>query len=100
MNEPSTPPPLSPSTPPSSLPEVSPDPQANELPLSPDWDYETTVAQIESIIARIEMGELSLAEVFDQFAIAVDHLRDCEAFLNHHRQQVDLLIETLTDGGD
>lgn len=63
----------------------------------PGWSYEATVSEIESIINRIEMGELDLAEVFDQFAIAVEHLRHCENFLNHQQQQMDLMIETLLD---
>ncbi|MBW4613380.1 MAG: exodeoxyribonuclease VII small subunit [Desmonostoc vinosum HA7617-LM4] len=62
-----------------------------------DWSYEAKVAQIEQIIARIEAGELDLADVFDQFATAVEYLRQCESFLQQRQQQVDLLIETLGD---
>lgn len=62
-----------------------------------NWNYEATVAEVEAIINRIEMGELDLAEVFDQFAIAVTHLHECEAFLTQKKQQMDLLIETLVD---
>lgn len=68
--------------------------------LPPNWKYETTVADIEAIIDRIERGELELAEVFDQFAIAVEQLRYCELFLTRQQQQVDLLIETLLDEPD
>jgi exodeoxyribonuclease VII small subunit len=60
-------------------------------------NYEAKVAEIEKIIARIEAGELDLAEVFEQFAAAVEYLRQCESFLQQRQQQVDLLIETLTD---
>ncbi|AFZ22926.1 exonuclease VII small subunit [Cylindrospermum stagnale PCC 7417] len=59
--------------------------------------YEAKVAEIEKIIARIEAGELDLAEVFEQFAAAVESLRQCETFLQQRQQQVDLLIETLKD---
>jgi len=62
-----------------------------------DWNYEATVAQVENIIEQIEAGELELAEVFDQFSAAIEYLRQCEAFLNQRQQQMDLLIETLTD---
>jgi exodeoxyribonuclease VII small subunit len=62
-----------------------------------NWDYEAAVADIEAIISRIEMGELDLAELFDQFAIAVEQLQQCETFLTRQQQQVDLLIETLLD---
>jgi exodeoxyribonuclease VII small subunit len=60
-------------------------------------NYEAKVAEIESIIARIEGGELELEAVFDQFATAVEFLRQCEGFLQQRQQQVDLLIETLSD---
>lgn len=65
--------------------------------LEPDWNYETKVAEVESIIARIEAGELELEEVFEQFATAVESLRQCDTFLQQRQQQVDLLIETLSD---
>jgi exodeoxyribonuclease VII small subunit len=61
------------------------------------WNYEAKVAEIEGIIARIEGGELELADVFEQFAQAVEYLRECESFLHQRQQQVDLLIETLDD---
>ena len=62
-----------------------------------DWNYEAAVAKLEAIIARIEAGELELEEVFDQFAAAVEYLRQCETFLQDRQQQVDVLIETLKD---
>ncbi|NJO43982.1 MAG: exodeoxyribonuclease VII small subunit [Cyanobacteria bacterium CRU_2_1] len=77
--------------------EHSPSPHSS---VPPNWNYEATVAEIETIINRIEMGELELAEVFGQFAIAVERLRQCEAFLNRQQQQVDLLVETLLDESD
>jgi len=62
-----------------------------------NWNYEAKVAEIEKIVARIETGELELAEVFEQFALAVGYLRECENFLQQRQQQADLLIETLVD---
>ncbi len=61
------------------------------------WKYEAKVSEIEAIITRIEKGELELSEVFEQFASAVESLRECESFLQQRQQQVDLLIETLSD---
>ncbi|MCL6751466.1 exodeoxyribonuclease VII small subunit [Nostoc sp. CCCryo 231-06] len=61
------------------------------------WNYEAKVIEIEGILAGIEAGELELEEVFDQFARAVEYLRQCESFLQQRQQQVDLLIETLSD---
>jgi exodeoxyribonuclease VII small subunit len=62
-----------------------------------DWSYEQTVTQIEAIITRIEMGDLELADVFEQFATAVEYLRECETFLSHQQRQMDVLVETLMD---
>ncbi|MBW4472417.1 MAG: exodeoxyribonuclease VII small subunit [Stenomitos rutilans HA7619-LM2] len=64
---------------------------------SPGWSYEEAVRQVEAIMARIESGELELADVFDQFTAAVSYLSECERFLSQRQQQMDLLIETLTD---
>lgn len=66
-------------------------------PFPDDWNYEATVKQVEAIMMRIESGELELAEVFEQFAAAVEYLRQCETFLAQRQQQMDLLIETLSD---
>ncbi len=76
---------------------LSPDVEPMLPPVADGWNYETTVQQVEAIVARIESGELELAAVFDQFAQAVDYLQQCEEFLSQRQQQVDLLIETLTD---
>lgn len=73
----------------------SPDTNADLFPEG--WNYEATVKQIEVIMARIEAGELELADVFDQFAAAMEYLRQCETFLSRRQKQMDLLIETLTD---
>jgi exodeoxyribonuclease VII small subunit len=58
-------------------------------------NYEEMVARIESIIREIESGDMPLEQVFDEFAIAVEYLRDCEAFLSQGKERINLLIETL-----
>ncbi|ABA19889.1 Exodeoxyribonuclease VII small subunit [Trichormus variabilis ATCC 29413] len=60
-------------------------------------NYEAKVAEIEAIISRIESGELELETVFEQFANAVQYLRQCDTFLQQRQQQIDLLIETLNE---
>lgn len=67
-----------------------------DAPLQENWNYEAAVAQVEAIITQIEAGELELEEVFEQFTVAVEYLRQCEAFLQERQQQVDLLIKPLT----
>jgi len=76
---------------------LEPDYQRSSHSNHDGWSYEATVKQIEVAIARIESGELELSQVFDEFAGAVEHLRQCETFLAERQQQMDLLIETLTD---
>ena len=70
---------------------------STDISFQNDWNYEENVSQIEKIVAEIESGKLELAEVFEEFAAAVQYLRQCETFLQQRRQQVDLLIETLVD---
>ncbi|MEL6163525.1 MAG: exodeoxyribonuclease VII small subunit [Cyanobacteria bacterium J06628_3] len=62
-----------------------------------NWNYENKVEEIETIISRIEAGELQLEEVFEQFGAAVKSLRECESFLKERQEQADLMIETLQD---
>jgi exodeoxyribonuclease VII small subunit len=62
-----------------------------------NWHYESAVAEIETIIGKIESGNLDLEEVFGQFAQAVKSLQQCESFLAQRQTQIDLLIETLDD---
>ncbi|MGK7890239.1 MAG: exodeoxyribonuclease VII small subunit [Leptolyngbyaceae cyanobacterium] len=76
---------------------VTPSHSVSMEDLPSDWQYESAVARVEAIIAQIEAGNLELADIFEQFGMAVKHLQDCEAFLSHHRQQVDILVETLAD---
>ena len=68
--------------------------------LPENWVYEDSVAQVEQMIERIEAGDLPLAEIFDQFTQAMHQLNQCEAFLNQQQQQMDMLIETLSDEDD
>ncbi|NES73246.1 MAG: exodeoxyribonuclease VII small subunit [Okeania sp. SIO2D1] len=63
-------------------------------------NYENTVNNIESIIAQIESGSLTLEEIFGQFSLAVEQLQQCEQFLTHRREQMELLIETLENEAD
>jgi exodeoxyribonuclease VII small subunit len=70
-------------------------PSAHQRPES--WHYETSVAEIETIISQIESGELELEAVFEQFAQAAKALGQCEAFLTERQSQIELLIETLED---
>ena len=64
---------------------------------SKNFNYEETVENIEMIIEQIEGGELTLAEVFDRFSVAVEDLQKCEDFLAKGQREMNLAIETLED---
>lgn len=66
-----------------------------KLDNNPQWNYEQTVEQVESILKQIESGMLPLEEVFAKFAIAVEHLQECESFLAAGKKRMDLSIATL-----
>jgi exodeoxyribonuclease VII small subunit len=79
------------------MPKKSDSVPPSSAQLSEHWHYETSVSEIETIISRIESGELELEDVFEQFAQAVESLQQCETFLAERQAQVELLIETLGD---
>ncbi|MGK7877951.1 MAG: exodeoxyribonuclease VII small subunit [Xenococcaceae cyanobacterium] len=70
---------------------------SNSFEHTDSFNYEETVAEIEQIIRQVESGSLPLEEVFEQFAIAVEHLHQCETFLTQGKQRMNLLIETLEE---
>lgn len=70
---------------------------ANRSKITNKWNYEDSVTQIEEIITQIESGNLPLEEVFTQFAIAVEQLNKCEAFLQKGQEKMNLLIEKLEE---
>ncbi len=59
------------------------------------WRYEAAIAEVESLIAQIESGELDLAEVVERFQQAAQILKRCAQFLEEKRQQVEILVEEL-----
>jgi exodeoxyribonuclease VII small subunit len=63
-----------------------------------DWSYEATVAQVESILAAVEGGDLSLSQALDYSEVLKGHLRQCEEFLEQMQGRADLLVETLGEG--
>jgi exodeoxyribonuclease VII small subunit len=65
--------------------------------LPPDFDYEATVEQVEAIIADIDSGTLPLEDVFEQFRLGVEQLRNCETFLTQGKEEMEIIVETLED---
>ena len=71
--------------------------QTSDVQLPNNWKYEEAVAHVEAMINKIESGKMELAEVFDTFATALEYLRQCDSFLSHRRQHMDLLVENLVE---
>jgi exodeoxyribonuclease VII small subunit len=65
------------------------------MPPTEDWTYEGAIAQIEETLARLESGQLPLAEVLEQFEQASQELQHCNRFLREKQEQLDLLVEVL-----
>ncbi len=62
-----------------------------------NWSYEAAIAEVETIIQQIESGELDLSEVIEQFQTAAHTLKQCDAYLTQKQNQVELIIEELSD---
>jgi exodeoxyribonuclease VII small subunit len=64
------------------------------------WNYESTVEKIEDILHLMESGDMNLSDLFEQFGVAAEYLKECDRFLTSQHTQVDLTIEYLTDDPD
>ncbi|MBM5812026.1 MAG: exodeoxyribonuclease VII small subunit [Gammaproteobacteria bacterium] len=61
-------------------------------------DFETALAELEQIVARLERGELSLEESLRQFERGVALTRNCQRALRQAEQKVTALSRG-PDGG-
>ncbi len=67
-----------------------------QKPATPD--FETALAELESIVQRLEQGELSLEESLLQFERGVVLTRTCQKALRQAEQKIKVLART-GDGG-
>ena len=56
-------------------------------------DFEQAVAQLEAIIARLEVGELTLEQALEQFEHGVALVKDCRDALARAEKRVQVLME-------
>lgn len=59
---------------------------------SPAADFETSLAELEAIVEKLEQGELSLDESLQQFERGVQLTRACQAALKQAEQKVEILL--------
>jgi len=57
-------------------------------------DFERSLAELESIVARLEQGELSLEESLQQFERGVGLTRICQNALQQAEQKIEILMRT------
>lgn len=69
----------------------SPDSQGPDIPDR----FEEAIAQLESIVASMESGQLSLQESMTAYERGVALARACQAQLQHAEQQVKVLEQDL-----
>ncbi|WP_299202158.1 exodeoxyribonuclease VII small subunit [uncultured Amphritea sp.] len=56
-------------------------------------DFETSLAQLESMVTQLEQGELSLEQSLQTFEQGVRLTRDCQSILADAEQKVQMLIQ-------
>ncbi len=64
----------------------------------PSVDFEEALADVESIVAKLEGGELGLTDSLQQYEIGVKRLKQCHALLQQAERRVTLLSGVDEDG--
>jgi len=60
-------------------------------------DFEQALGELESVVERLEHGELSLEEALRQFERGIELTRACEASLKQAEQKVEILLQKNPD---
>ena len=61
--------------------------------------FEASIAEVESIIERIESGEMGLEEQIEQYAKGADLLKRCREVLEKCEQRVEEITQALDKPG-
>jgi exodeoxyribonuclease VII small subunit len=61
--------------------------------------FEQALEQLETIVRRLEDGQLPLAEALDQYEQGVRHLKTCHQMLERAERRIEL-VRTVDDRGD
>ncbi len=57
-------------------------------------DFEKSLSELESLVSKLESGDLSLDQSLDCFKRGVELTRNCQAILDQAQQTVELLTQT------
>ena len=56
-------------------------------------DFEQSLADLQTLVERLENGELSLEDSLSAFEQGIGLTRECQAALTHAEQKVQILLE-------
>ncbi|BAU72353.1 exodeoxyribonuclease VII small subunit [Metapseudomonas furukawaii] len=56
-------------------------------------DFEQSLAELQTLVERLESGELSLEDSLGAFEQGIRLTRECQAALNQAEQKVQILLE-------
>jgi exodeoxyribonuclease VII small subunit len=68
------------------------DAAANVTPVA-ELSFETALAELESVVRRLESGEASLEDSIDLYARGAELRRHCEAKLDAAERRVELIVQ-------
>lgn len=57
------------------------------------FDFESSLTELETLVERMEQGDLSLEESLRQFEQGIKLTRGCQAALQEAEQKVQILLE-------
>jgi len=57
------------------------------------FDFESSLSELETLVERMEQGDLSLEESLRQFEQGIKLTRGCQAALQEAEQKVQILLE-------
>lgn len=74
------------------------DPAPTEEKPIGELDFEAALAQLESIVGRLEQGQVGLTESLDQYEMGVQYLKQCYRLLERAEKRVEILSGMDEDG--
>ena len=61
-------------------------------------DFEKSLKELETLVERLEHGDLSLEDTLKQFERGIELTRSCQMALKDAEQKVEILLEKAGDG--
>ncbi|MGD9841359.1 MAG: exodeoxyribonuclease VII small subunit [Steroidobacteraceae bacterium] len=72
----------------------------SKKPRTDSPDFEKSLAELEQIVERMELGELSLDESLKQFERGITLTRSCQTSLQQAEQKVEILLKNSSNASD